>query len=282
MKKTVKRVPCFGKINLSLRVTGTLPHGWHELCSLFFKIGPFDYLTITGGVDDNVKVIYPRSKSAIQGRNILLKALEAARAQDAEIPRLHMTLEKNVPPGTGLGCGSGDAAALLSVLAAAGYACVDAARRTGADVPFLQGGANLALVRGVGEQVEPLAETPDWACAVVIPSWRCLTPAMYQKLDAHFADAWPLGADAACDEARELLPRLLGGRPCGLLPNDFASVLLEERPEYRDLFDEFAARGAFAWGISGSGSSAFALWGKARFSGFRSEMPWVEDTFIFS
>ena len=59
-------------------------------------------------------------------------------------------------------------------------------------------------------------------------------------------------------------------------------ALLNEHPEYQDLFNEFSAKGAYAWGISGSGSSAFALWRADDFSGFRSELPCAEDTFIFS
>ena len=128
---------CWAKINLSLRVVGRLQSGYHDLCSVFFKIGPVDCLTINEDVEDNVRVIFSRTKSGIQGRNILLKALDRIRAAGIAVPPLDMRLEKRVPPGTGLGGGSGDAAALLDCLASAGYPVERFAAEIGADVPFL-------------------------------------------------------------------------------------------------------------------------------------------------
>lgn len=279
----MKTMECFGKINLTLRITGKLLSGYHELCSLFFKIGPFDSLTISRGIEDNVKVTFNRAKSAITGRNILFKALDAVRRRNANVPPLDMALDKNVPPGTGLGAGSGDAAALLSFLRAENCDVLEAEAETGADVPFLCGEAQAALASGIGDHLEPMTKAlSDWHAVIVIPTWRCLTPEMYRKLDEYFGGRWPVTASEARAEAKVIYEKMLKGERVGLLPNDFAPVLLNEHPEYQDLFNEFSVKGAYAWGISGSGSSAFALWRADAFSGFRSELPCAEDTFIFS
>ena len=273
-------VSCFGKLNLSLRLTGVLPSGYHELCSLFCKIGPIDSLTIDPALEDNVRVIFNRAKSANLGRNILFKAIEAARAECAAVPFLEMTLEKNVPPGTGLGCGSGDAAALLSYLSAYDGA-TRAASSVGADVPFLCSSASLALAQGAGELVTPLKCDLSALCAlIVIPEWRCQTPEMYKKVDAFYPPPPPKSVSEAQEEAAKLLDRLCSGEFCGLLPNDFTPVLLDEYPQYQELFQSFERQRAVAWGISGSGSAAFALW-RGAVPRFEPDLPWIEDTFIF-
>lgn len=273
---------CWGKVNLSLRVVGRLQSGYHELCSVFFKIGPVDCLTINEDVEDNVRVIFSRRKSGIQGRNILLKTLDRIRAAGIVIPPLDMRLEKRVPPGTGLGGGSGDAAALLDYLASAGYPVERFAAEIGADVPFLLSRVPAALARGAGEKLSPLqAPSAQWRVVVVIPTWRCVTADMFARLDKYFHDEWKSTSEQACSEARQVFDRLVRGEFCGLLPNDFSDLLLRERGEYRALFADFCRTGAIAWGISGSGSSAFALWNKNDFRGFSTTLPWVEDVLVF-
>ncbi len=273
---------CWAKINLSLRVVGRLQSGYHDLCSVFFKIGPVDCLTINEDVEDNVRVIFSRTKSGIQGRNILLKALDRIRAAGIAVPPLDMCLEKRVPPGTGLGGGSGDAAALLDYLASAGYPVGRFAAEIGADVPFLLSRVSAALARGAGEKLSPLQASPaQWRVVVAIPTWRCVTADMFARLDEYFHDGWKSTSERACSEARQVFDRLVRGEFCGLLPNDFSDLLLRERGEYRALFADFYRSGAIAWGISGSGSSAFALWNKNDFRGFSTALPWVEDVLVF-
>ena len=274
-------VPCFGKLNLTLRLTGVLPSGYHELCSLFCRIGPIDTLTINPSMADNVRVIFKRAKSANLDRNILFKAIETARAERADVPFLDMTLEKNVPPGTGLGCGSGDAAALLSYLAAR-YRATQVASRVGADVPFLCSPSPLALAQGTGDLVTPLERNLSALHAlVIIPEWRCQTPEMYQKVDRFYRDVWPKNATEAREETAILLDRLCAGEPCRLLPNDFVPVLLEEYPRCQELFGLFERESAVAWGVSGSGSAAFALW-HGSVPPIRLDLSWIEDVLNFS
>jgi len=273
---------CWAKINLSLRIVGRLQSGYHDLCSVFFKIGPVDCLTINENVEDNVRVIFTRTKSAIQGRNILLKTLDRIRAAGIAIPPLNMRLEKRVPPGTGLGGGSGDAAALLAYLMSAGYPVERFAAEIGADVPFLLSPVPAALAQGAGEKLSPLqVPSTRWRVAVVIPAWRCMTADMFAKLDKCFCDGWKNTNGRARAEACHVFNRLVRGEFCGLLPNDFSDLLLREHGEYQTLFDDFYRSGAIAWGISGSGSSAFALWNKSGFCGFSTTLPWVEDVLVF-
>ncbi len=275
------RLECFAKINLTLRITGKLASEYHELCSLFYKTGPVDYLTINRSREDNVRVFFRGAPLSLEGRNILFKALDALRAENQSVPALSMILDKGVPPGTGLGAGSGDAAALLTWLENEGFSARRFAAEVGSDVSFLCGDAPLALARGRGERLSPVRHVPSLTVAVVIPDWRCRTPEMYREADLFYGSRWPLDPLDAEKEACATLRALNGGIARGLLPNDFAPVLLRRRPEYAALFEDFKRCGALAWGISGSGSSAFALWKTERYAGFDTRLPWVEDILIF-
>ncbi len=281
----MKIEPSYAKLNLTLRVVGRRKNGFHELSTVFLKIGPVDYLTITKGLEDNVKVIFKRIKSIIQDRNILLKTLDRVRASEVPVPPLEVIIEKSVPPGTGLGCGSGNAAALLNYLKESSvqkFHFQKIAASIGADVPFFCGASRLALAEGVGDKLRFLNDDRLNLCAVVvIPYFRCHTPEMYGKLDAEYNNVWPKNAESAREESCEILRKIGENLPCGLLPNDFCAVLLKDHPEYNELFESFRARGAIAWGISGSGSAAFGLWKKGNFGGFSTDIPWIEDVQIF-
>lgn len=272
------QVPSPAKINLTLRVTGRRPDGYHSLCTLLMRLDAVEYLTITPALLDNVKVKFTRKKSDIQGQNILTKALEVLRADGDPIPPLDITIHKVIPPGTGLGCGSGNAAALINAVAGETHRTTQNATKVGADVPYLQSGHPVAIATGIGEQLHPQrADLGHISVQVVIPTWKKTTADMYRRLDAIHGAAWPTTPEGARAESLTTLARLAHGQPCGHLPNDFAPVLESLHPEYRELYDIAERAGALAWGITGSGSAAVVLWGP----GTRPasvNLPWIEDT----
>jgi 4-diphosphocytidyl-2-C-methyl-D-erythritol kinase len=281
MQFSAEKIPCNAKLNLTLRVTGKRLSGFHDLCSVFLRVGPTDYLTIKAAEEDNVSVNFKIKKSVITGRNILLKTLDKLRADGIRVPPLNMILEKSIPPGTGMGAGSGDAAGLLTFLGRT-YSFRGDAAQFGSDVPFLNGASRLALVEGIGEKIKCLDDSfLNLKAAAVIPSWRCNTVEMYRRLDCYYGGRWPVSREQAVKESERVLDMLRQRRYCGLLPNDFAPLLMKEHSEYQDLFDAAAACGALAWGITGSGSAAFALWNLEDYRNFAPEFPWVENVFIF-
>lgn len=282
MSFSAERIPCSAKLNLTLRVTDRYSTGFHELCSIFLRVGPTDYLTIKDAEEDNVSVKFKIKKSGIQGRNILLKTLDKIRAAGIKVPPLDMVLEKSIPPGTGMGCGSGDAAGLLEFLHRTCSVNCDAFQ-FGSDVPFFCEKSGLALVEGMGEIIRPLDDSllKLLKIMVVIPSWRCETSEMYRQLDQFYVRKWPLNQTRAERESEKLLYKLAQGEHCGLLPNDFTPVLMKKYGEYQKLFDVFSMFEALAWGITGSGSAAFAIWKREISPRIDLSFPWVEDTFIF-
>ena len=248
------------KLNLTLRITGRRPDGYHDLRSLFFRLPGLESLTITFMYAHNVNDILEVQGEAVPGDNILIKVLALAR-QRTFVPSLRMKLVKNVPPGSGMGGGSGNAAALISFMDmfCNGRPAVNA-EEAGSDVPFLAGGFRFAAVSGRGERVEPLPVPPHHLRTLVaVPAWTVSTSAAYAALDALFPERFPLSSEEAEEELRGVFSILAGNGDAGLLPNDFSEILLRQHPEYASLFALFQKAGACGWGITGSGSASFAL-----------------------
>ena len=240
-------LPTFAKLNLTLRVMNKRQDGYHNLVSTFMKIPSGDVLYIsesTAGID------IVNTNIPIAGENIVSKALRAARENGFKIPALNIMIHKSIPPGSGLGAGSGNAAAVLQLLGAERVAA-----KVGADVPFLCSGLDMALVSGTGDHIEPVKEQQVHG-VIAIPDWQTETAGAYAELDA-------MGYEVDTMLARKELKDVYhanAGKKVGLLPNDFLKVLLKKHPKYNELFDMFRqSHSADAWGITGSGSAAFAV-----------------------
>jgi len=258
------------KLNLSLRVTNKRHDGYHDIVSLFLRLPAVETLAISRS--DHAADFARTRGVEIEGENIVSRALRLTREVGLDIPFLDVEISKTIPPGSGLGAGSGNAATVLSWLAEASEATKTvkvtknaelekwhaAALKTGADVPFLFSRHPLALVSGIGEVLEPLA--PLKLCAsIVFPEWSVGTENAYLQLDYWHGEKYPLSDDEARNEALALHKKLLAKEHIGLLPNDFAPMLIEKFPDYLDLFNIFDKSGHIAWGITGSGGAAFAL-----------------------
>ncbi|MGN6816759.1 MAG: 4-(cytidine 5'-diphospho)-2-C-methyl-D-erythritol kinase [Solirubrobacterales bacterium] len=241
------------KLNLCLYLGRVREDGLHELCSLFEPLALADLLTVTPAERD--EVICP----GVEGENLAAKALAALRERDWGREPLRVEIEKLVPVAAGLGGGSGDAAAILR-LAAGGVADLpELAAQLGADVPSQLRPA-LALVRGAGEQIEPLPDPVEHA-AVLLPGGGGLSTA------AVFAEADRLGLGRAPAELDELADQLrqvagAGASPLDypeLLVNDLEAAALSLRPDIGAALDELRTAGAPLAILSGSGPTAVGL-----------------------
>ena len=244
-------LPSFAKINLTLRVTNKRKDGYHNIVSTFMRIASGDVLYISeasAGMDIVTVDMY------LAGENIVAKALRIAREEGFRIPPLNVKIHKSIPPGSGLGAGSGNAAAVLQLFGAERVAA-----KVGADVPFLASGMNMASVSGIGEHIEQVKEVSPHG-VIAIPDWQTNTKEAYEELDTM---GYEVGIMLARTEMRDIY-YANAGRKVGLLPNDFLKVLIKKHPKYNELFKMFEQAGADAWGVSGSGSSAFAVMSKPK------------------
>lgn len=253
-------IRCPIKINLILRVFSKLPNGYHEIYSLFWQKTAAERLTIRPKYDEIIGDSLNIEGMKIEGENLVTKALAAARKR-AEIPPLDVELEKFFPAGSGIGAGSGNAGAMLKLLAAKYGARLSAEEtaRLGADVAFLASDHVMAEARGVGEKMTPFAPPLDLRWLLVFPEWSSGTKEAYAKLDAlRETRGERRNVETAAD--MRLVAALARGERAGLMPNDFYEVSAAEHAEYAAAERTAETTGARGWGLCGSGSAFFALY----------------------
>jgi len=171
----VLQLPAPGKINRYLRVLGRREDGFHEIETLFQFIAWADRLTFEALDSPQIRRI-DRHDFALPAEDLCVRA---ARLLQAECPAAAgrgavITARKTIPPGSGLGGGSSNAATTLLALNRLWQLGLSRARlaelglRLGADVPlFVRGRA--ALARGIGEKLTPQTPAEKYLC-ICIPA----------------------------------------------------------------------------------------------------------------
>ena len=255
------------KVNLTLRVAGRRPDGYHELDSLTaFTAGEGD------GVADGLSLLPGASLSLTVTGDTAVEAgpdddnlvLRAARALQQLCPGLQtgrFTLEKRLPVAAGLGGGSSDAAAALRLLARLNGLAADDARlreaaaATGADVPVCLA-ARARVMAGLGEVLGPQLTLPALPALLVNPRVAVSTPAVFRALAASPLQAGSPPAMLTPDVATEagLRRYLLAGW------NDLEAPARSLCPEISEAL-ELVQRMPGCWlaRMSGSGATVFGL-----------------------
>jgi 4-diphosphocytidyl-2-C-methyl-D-erythritol kinase len=243
------------KLNLCLYLGGHRPDGLHELCSLFEPIALADLIEVSAAERDAV------SCPGLEGENLAERALGALRARGWEGDPVRVRIEKRIPVAAGLGGGSADAAAVLR-LARGRVADVDRiALELGADVPSQLDPA-FAIVGGAGERVERLPDPEPHALVLLPESPGLATADVFAE-----ADRLDLGRDAR--ELEALRARLSevagsGASPLAyakLLVNDLEPAAVSLRPAIASALEALREAGAAAALVTGSGPTAFGLFG---------------------
>ncbi len=192
----IVEVAANAKINLHLRVLARESNGYHQIETLFLRVGLSDVvrvartdgsrsLDVTGDVD--LAALGPAE------RNLAWRAAESYCAATGLTGGFAIAVEKHIPIGGGLGGGSADAGAVLRALDAMnpspiGLAgCLELATPLGADVPFLTGGHAYALAWGHGERMLPLKPPPRRRVLLVVPPFGVNTGDAYAWLDERHA-----------------------------------------------------------------------------------------------
>lgn len=180
------KVPAPAKVNLTLKILGRRPDGYHDIETFMVPLTLEDTIEIeltetTGTLDfccDDPDV--PSDEG-----NLVARAVKAFRAATGRSDGLRIRLHKNIPHGAGLGGGSSDAASTLLALDNLLGTCLPApsleslATGLGSDVPFfLRKGA--ALCTGRGERINPSpSPVPSLPILLLKPPFGVPTPSAY-------------------------------------------------------------------------------------------------------
>jgi 4-diphosphocytidyl-2-C-methyl-D-erythritol kinase len=167
-------------------------------------------------------------------------------------------VKKRIPVAAGLGGGSSDAGAVLRALARLwrldGRSLGAIGARVGSDVPFFASGAPYALVRGRGEQVEPLPAPPPLWIALVQLRERVSTAEVFEEHRGNGSNGERSAALARVLRDGAATPALVRE----YLVNDLLAAAERVSPIVADVRKTAAGVG-IALAMSGSGPSLFAL-----------------------
>ena len=189
----VVRVTAAAKINLYLHVTGQRSDGYHTLDSLVAFAGIGDALEARAADDLSLGLEGPFAAGLPAGDdNLVLRAARALQSALGLNAGARLVLQKRLPPASGIGGGSADAAATLRALmrlwnARPDPATLDAiALNLGADVPVCLRGV-AAFMGGIGEDLAPAPTLPTASLVLVNPGQPVSTPEVFRRRAGAFS-----------------------------------------------------------------------------------------------
>ena len=245
------------KINLGLDVVAKRPDGYHNLETIFYPVPLQDILEITVTEEEGAPDYTFKMHNAVfegdNNDNLVVKAYKILAA-DHKLPKVEMSLYKNIPTGAGLGGGSADAAFALKMLNE--IACLNLsdeqleayAARIGADCAFFIKNTP-AYATGIGNILSPTVCSISGYHLVLV------------KPDIHIStkEAYSLVTPAAAETPLTEIAALAVEEWKGKMKNDFEKSVFANHPQMEKIKEELYNMGAVYASMSGSGSAFFGL-----------------------
>jgi 4-diphosphocytidyl-2-C-methyl-D-erythritol kinase len=253
-------LPSFAKVNLSLRILGRRPDGYHEIRTVMQTVSLHDELHFAASSDDKICLTSNDAAIPVDESNLIVRAAAALRDRFAINAGATIHLDKRIPTRGGLGGGSSNAAiALLGLsrlweIEPSATQLVEIGAALGADVPFFFIGG-CALATGIGTDVTALPDGPDNLFLIVTPNASVSTVDAYAALHASSlttsSDASILAISCAEADSQFSPPRTLH--------NDFEQVIFQIEPEIERVKQALIESGASGALLAGSGASVFGI-----------------------
>jgi len=251
------------KLNLFLEVLHRRPDGYHEVRTVLHEIDLADEVSV------ELRPAAARDSLELAGipvdgppeENLALRAAEAFRRFVGAAPPVHVRLLKRIPPGSGMGGGSSDAAFVLRALATlrgipgSPVPLAAAAREVGSDVPFFLAGGS-ALGGGRGDELTPIEIGGPTRFLVALPSFSLSTARVYAHVDL-------IGPRADVSSFVEGMRKGTRGQPVPGCFNRLEAAAAIVEPRLRPLLSLLRSSTGAPWTMTGSGSALFAPMGSA-------------------
>lgn len=159
--------------------------GYHEIRTIFQAIELHDIVTVRESNAFKLTCTVP----GLSGEsNLAWKAIRLL-SEMVDIPRVEITIEKNIPMEAGLGGGSSDAAAALHALnrwpqvQIENNVLMDIARACGSDVPFFLLRTPAAKAQSRGDELLPVPAMRKRKLVLAMPEAGSSTRLAYAALD---------------------------------------------------------------------------------------------------
>lgn len=253
------------KVNLRLRIFPPGADGYHPIETLFCRIDLADRLRLRLREEPGIDLSVGGTEDVPPGRdNLAVRAAERFMADLGLEGGVTMELLKRIPPAAGLGGGSSDAAAVLTLLSAATgrgtrAELLELAAGLGADVPFFVADTPFALAWGRGDRILALPPPSSRPILLLVPEEGLSTAAAYDFWDRSSRSTEPRSAVALSLESLVDWSGL-----AGLVVNDFEPVVFETSPRLAELKERLLETRPSPALLCGSGSALFGVYGDER------------------
>jgi len=252
------RLNAYGKVNLSLDVLARRPDGYHEVETVLHTVELHDTVVLRDA-EGGIRVVCDHRRVPTDEQNLVFRTAQLLREVAGTDRGVEIEVRKRIPPASGLGGGSSDAAVTLLGLAQMWKLRLDHAQllelaaHVGSDVPFfLVGGA--ALATGRGERLRYLPTLPATWVVLACPDAEVSTAWAYANLDLARVPRRPntqrlveaLRAEDVAAVARELC-------------NVFEPLVSERYPQVQELKRRLLEAGALGASMTGTGPAVFGL-----------------------
>ncbi len=254
------QMKAYGKINLSLDVTGKRPNGYHDVRMIMQTVGIYDLIVLTKTDKPGITVTTNLSFLPVDENNLVYKAAKLLMDEFDIKCGISINLKKNIPVAAGMAGGSSDAAAVLVGvnnmfgLNLSKKDLMERGVKLGADIPYcvMRG---TALAEGIGEVLTPLSPMPDCYILIAKPHISVSTAFVYKNLKLDTIEKHPdVDKVAECIEAGDLTGVALN------MDNILETVTVPAYPVINDLKNMMKENGAINSMMSGSGPTVFGIY----------------------
>jgi len=243
------------KINLGLRIIGTLPDGYHAIHSLFLPI--FDLFdTLSFKIHDTDIIFISNDTLNIPAtENLIVKSAHLMREYFGIQQGAIIQLDKVIPSGAGLGGGSSDAACTFRGLAKLWKIDTDLDTLSalgltlGSDIPYFFHDSP-CIVEGRGEKITPISCTVQSWLLFVFPGIHIHTGWAYSQITEYSHSQVNL-TDAIINGTIDVQSEVL--------KNDFEHPIFTVHTILSEIQQKLLELGSDRAMMSGSGSTMYGL-----------------------
>tara|TARA_B100002052_G_scaffold200038_1_gene182528 strand:- start:3961 stop:4806 length:846 start_codon:yes stop_codon:yes gene_type:complete len=245
------------KVNIGLKVFKKKDNGYHDIVTVFQEIDLSDTITLTKNPHAchfNSNVDWLRNDND----NLCILAYKLMK-KNYGIGGINIDLNKKIPPGSGLGGGSSNAASIMKGVCKLFSLNIPKnelerlAVNIGADVPFFINGS-IQLGEGIGEKLTPLKKKISGKYLIIIPDIIIDTFWAYSQFKNGLDTS-----SSSINLAGLLNKKTTSFNKFKLIENDFESIVIPTYPEIGEIKEQLCAFGAQYASLSGSGSTVFGI-----------------------
>ena len=253
----MKRTNC-AKINLALNVVKKLPNGYHELDMVNVCVNLKDSVSIKFNKSGKINVTSNNENLPTDDKNVVVKVIEKVKDQFKLDFGCDVYINKNIPLNSGLGGGSGNAAATLKILNKkfklnmSQIQLINFIKSISSDAPF-QLVEYPSRVKGIGDIVKLINSNFHGKVLIVKPFEGNSTEEVFNNLNLETCSHPNINKveKALMENNYSLLGKHVG--------NSLLESAVKSCPKISETIDALKDLGFEIVSLSGSGTSVFAM-----------------------